>query len=315
MSAKTAAARPWIGSSSIAGILTLSPLSTPLQEYQKMVGEAPELVAADDEFFRRRKALEPYVREVVEQRTRIRITEQNIRYEDPASPFLRAEIDFEGIDLEDGSEVNGEIKTVHPFAAREWGESGSDAYPIHVAAQVQFGMMIRPKPRAVLIACVGFDDFRRYDALPDPEIAARLRADAVSFWADHVVPRVPPAPVSVEDMRRRYVVSKAKPVDATDEVFGMLEQHALACGEASRAETQAEALKLEIQKFIADHDTLMHHGRVVATWKSSKDGTVTDWKALSAEASEILNSEQWGALLRKHTRTRPGNRPFLNKLK
>ncbi|MEI7752669.1 MAG: hypothetical protein WCJ71_11360 [Candidatus Omnitrophota bacterium] len=97
--------------------------------YQKKIGEyQEEITPAKQKIFDRGHrweeiVVEMLVDELEEQGHDVKILARNQRYADPDYPFLRAEIDVEL--LIDGEEVNGEAKTVSPFAAKAWGEVGT----------------------------------------------------------------------------------------------------------------------------------------------------------------------------------------------
>src|SRR3990167_8511669 len=150
--------RTYLGGSDIAAVMGLSPWKTPLQLYEEKIAETVEAISDEKRrFFARRKRQEPVIAEMLADEynievTRLSLDEHPNRYTDAEYPWMAAEIDFECLmtpavrahfearedfsAIPDGAPLNGEIKTVHPFAANQWGEQGSEDVPIHYSAQV-----------------------------------------------------------------------------------------------------------------------------------------------------------------------------------
>lgn len=187
----------YIGGSDIAAILGLSPWrnavdlwldkTTPRRE-----GDGNNAVAK-----RRGSRLEPYIIDMICEDYGLEIVERNHRYLDDEYPFLAAEIDFEYQDPETGQVENGEIKTVHPFKKKEWGEVETDSLPLYYLTQVHHGMGVRHARRCRVFALIG-DELRPYVVERDDELIASMRARAVDFWTRYVVPQVQP-PLNFDD--------------------------------------------------------------------------------------------------------------------
>jgi putative phage-type endonuclease len=188
--------RGYIGGGNVAGILGLSPYKSPLDEFLVITGQADGITAERETFFERRKALEPWAAQVFAQRTGIKIVATNRRYTDGEHDFLKAEIDFE---TADGG--NGETKTVHPLAARDWGDSESDNLPVYVTAQAMHGLMVTGRKHCWVHALIGFDDDRSYRIERDDETIAGIRAAELAFWNDNVLRMREPAPRTAEDLK------------------------------------------------------------------------------------------------------------------
>jgi hypothetical protein len=124
----------------------------------------------------------------------------NKRYTDPDVPVFACEIDFE-LRLDGSSDItNAELKTVHPFMAKEWGESGTDTAPIHYLAQGMWGLGITKRKHCIVGALFGADSLRVYPVDRDDETIAAMRFKAAKFWSDHVLTRIPPPPAVLADM-------------------------------------------------------------------------------------------------------------------
>ena len=255
--------------------------------------------------------------------TRLSMDADPNRYVDPEFPFLAAEIDFEFLmspsvraafpdrpdfaSIDDGTLVNGEIKTVHPFKASEWGEQGSEEVPIHYAAQVMHGLGVTRTPAALVAALFGLDILLCFPIMRDDETIAAMRAKAVKFWTENVLKRIPPEAVSVEDIKRMYAKFAGRPVDLSQEAYEAL----LGIETLRRRAKQIEQDKAEAEWRIArcvafnwglplinpdkpeipseENAVLMYDGRQAGSWNRQR-GTYLDEKRLAKEKPEIVSA-------------------------
>lgn len=189
----------FIGGSDIASIFGVSPWKTAYELWEeKTSGWQQESSEARDKVLNRGKKLEPLVIEMLQEERDIYIWERNQVHVDPEFPFLRAEIDFEYV-IEENHIGNGDVKTVHPFAAKEWGEEGTDEFPIYYCLQFMHGLMVTRRQVCMVAALIGADDLRVYEVRRDEELIAEIRKRAVSFWYDNIANRVPPPIQNSED--------------------------------------------------------------------------------------------------------------------
>lgn len=197
----------FIGGSDVAAILGVSPYRNVVDLWLDKTSpraEGNHNAAAK----RRGSRLEPYILDMIREEHGLQIVAANERYIDPELPFLAAEIDFEYLDEETGQVENGEIKTVHPFKTKEWGEIGTDELPLHYVAQVQHGMGVKKARRCRTFALIG-DELKPYVVERDDELIAVMRDQAATFWNNYVVPRVQPpidykAENVLETLKRLY---------------------------------------------------------------------------------------------------------------
>ena len=278
--------RGYIGGGNVAGILAVSPYKSPLDEYLTITGQAEAADEGREIFFRRRKALEPFAAEAFELHSGLKIARRNVRYEDPTHVYLRAEIDFE---TEDG--CNGETKTVHPFAAKEWGTPGTDEIPVYVTAQAMHGLMLKPDAPATWVhALVGLDDDRVYRIERDPELIAGIRGREIAFWRDHVEKMVPPEPTNLEDLRRLFR-DKGTPLEADGELLTDYNELRDLKARAKADEGAIEALELRIKLRLREASRLELEGRTLLTWKEQSTNRF-DQKAFAADPPGSIRAVQ-----------------------
>lgn len=178
----------YIGGSDIAAILGISPWKTATALWLDKI--KPPIEGDKNASAKRRGTrLEPYIVDMIRDEQGLVVAARGQRYIDAEFPYFASEIDVE-FDV-DGTLENGEIKTVHPFKAKEWGEEDTDALPVHYTAQVQWGMGVTRRKRCRVFALIG-DDLRTYVVERDDEIIAGMRQSADEFWQKYVQPLVQP---------------------------------------------------------------------------------------------------------------------------
>lgn len=279
----------YIGGGNVAGILGVSPYKTPYAEYLGIIeGRTEEEGEARRRFFARRKALEPFATDVFQQATGLAVVRTNVRYTDPELPFLRAEIDFETQD------ANGEIKTVHPMAARDWGQPGEDACPVYVTAQAMHGLMITGKRLCYVQALIGFDDDRVYRIERDDETIAAIRAKEIDFW-QRVMDRNPPDPMASSDLLRMFERDAGTSIEADFDQAGAVYELKAVKQQIKVLEADEERLSEAVKLTFKDAAVLTVDAKPIATWKS-QDAKRFDQTAFAAAHPDLF--EQF-----KHTTT------------
>lgn len=327
----------YLGGSDVAAIFGVSPWKTPYDLWLDKTtprSEEPQLDPAKAKFFRRRKRQEPVIAEMLMEEygmevTRLSLDDNPNRYKDPEHPFMAAEIDFEFVmtqsvrehfpdrpefaAIPDGTLLNGEIKTVHPFKAFEWGEQGSEEVPIHYAAQVMHGLGVTRRPAAIVAALFGLDILVAFPIMADQDTIAAMREKAVHFWNVNVLQGIPPDPVSVDDVKRMYYGYKGKPVDLSDDALQALKDIEAIRGRKQAFENDMATCEWTVARCVAfnwgvdaietskkKNDTkpdvtstedavLMYGGVQVGSWNRQR-GSFLDQKRLAAEKPEIVQA-------------------------
>lgn len=246
--------RTYLGSSDVAAILGLSKFKTPVDVYFEKIGQGIAPDAAKEKLFRRGKRLEPVVIDMLAEELGYEITARGARYRDPGYPWMAAEIDAETVI--DGETVNIEVKTVHPFAADEWGEIDTDEIPVHYAAQAMYGLMVTGRQRCIFAALFGADNLVTYDLRRDEETIAGIRAKAIAFWSHHVLQRVPPEPIVLTDVYRLMRRDADTIIEADKDLTRLLAAYKEAKSKESAAGAQIEELKYQIGVRVLGSDAL-----------------------------------------------------------
>lgn len=207
----------YIGGSDIAAILGISPYKTAtdlwLDKIRPPVENGQNAAAK-----RRGTRLEPYIVDMIEEEHGLKVVKRNQRYVDPDVPFFAAEVDAET------ANENIEIKTVHPFKAREWGELETDQLPVYYVAQVQWQMGIHRRERTHVFALIG-DELRRYLVERDEETIDALRERALEFWERYVLPKLQP-PLDYADRKTLDTLKRMYPgTDGSTLAANAMQEH------------------------------------------------------------------------------------------
>lgn len=296
----------YIGSSNAAAILGLSPWCSKMQVYLEKNGLAEEIDDKKRAVFARGHRFEPVVigmlcDELTAQGHEVRVMARNRRYVHNEHPFIGSEIDVEL--LVDGEEVNGEAKTVSPFAAKLWGAPDSGDVPLYYQAQCMHAMSVYPRRRTVIGAMVGLDDFRVRWIERDDDLIQIITAKEVEFWQDVQAGRMP-APTTASDVAWLYQ-DRGEAVEITADAALAVEKLRQIKQQQAALDAEREQLELKIQLQMRDAATALDStGQTLATWRQNKERKATDWKAVA----QALGASP--ALIEQHTRTEPGARVF-----
>jgi predicted phage-related endonuclease len=309
----------YLGSSDIASILGVSPWQSSFMLYQKKIGEfVEEITPAKQRIFDRGHRweeiiVEMMVDELSDRGHDVKILARNQRYTDPEFSYMRGEIDVEL--LIDGEEVNGECKSVNPFAAKEWGDREGEEIPIHYAAQAMFSLMIKPCKRVVFAAVTGFDDAPMIRWMErDNETIQGIRTRSIDFW-NRVQTREPPEPTTLDDVKFLYQRDGGLALEADSDLVELCQALKDIKSQVKVAESQAELLATKIKVRMGDAATIISGGRPLCTWKNNKDSRKTNWEGafdlLQDYASAPIEAVQ--KAIQEATKVTVGNRVLLLK--
>ena len=283
-----------LGGSDIAALMGLSKWSTPLQLWEKKTGRFVEVITRQKQkLFDRghrweQPAFEMLVDELEARGHKVVLVGSSRRYRDPIHEFLECEIDREI--LLDGELVNVEIKSVHVFAAAEWGEGDTDEIPIYYGTQVMHGLGITQRRLTVVGALFGADVIVPYFVTRDDETINVLRERAIDFWS-FVLSDIAPDPINMEDMMRLFARRNGKPADVDEDTALALADLANIRTQIKTFEGNEEELKFKVCDGIRrawgllpetepeDNAVIRFNGLEIGSWKKQSRNTI-DSKAL-----------------------------------
>ena len=211
--------RQGIGGSDVAAIIGISKWRTPLDIYNDKTeeGEPADGQEDDNPSMEWGRRLEPVIREKYADATGFWVSKPEAMFVNTDHPFMIADVD--GI-CEDGRIL--ECKTAR--SGKDWGEEGTGEIPQYYQTQVQHYMAVLGAPVCDVAVLIGGSDFRIYTVRRDQELIDLLINDEEEFWEKHVVPGIPPAPMSISEMAATYPVSNGGEVEATTEIADALKE-------------------------------------------------------------------------------------------
>lgn len=303
--------RVFLGSSDIASVLGLQPQTwrTAVGTWQRKVQDEPDEPHTDRAKRRvlaRGHVVEPLVQKMLAELydiPELRLESvSNVRYIDRTLPWAAAEIDFQVplgavrhlfrpddvIGAADDEMVNVEIKTVHPFAASEWGEEGSEDIPVHYAAQMYWALGVTGRRFAICAALFGADDLVLYPIVADAETIAGMRDRAVVFW-QHVTDRTPPPVQTVGDTLALWPRDNGEPVQATEDIVAAVRTLRAMKSTLSSYENGADGITVFVRDYMKDATTLVDGGTELATLKSQRTTSI-DQEKLKSEFPEAYKA-------------------------
>lgn len=287
--------RKFLGGSDISALLGIAPANwkrnTPLALYLDKI-EPPVADTQNLGVKRRGKRWESVVAEMLIEELqskdhKIEIVSNNKRYIDPDVDYFACEIDFE-IKLDGEDDItNVELKTVHPFAASDWGESGTDSTPVWYTAQCVWGLGVTRRRRTILAPLFGADEIRTFPIEADPALIADIRETARKFWTENVLARVPPPPGGLVDLARLFPKDVGTSIEATDlKVIDALVELRDVKDRIKLLEADKDEREFIIKGFMKDASTLTVGGKKACSWKHQVANRV-DLTALREARPEI----------------------------
>jgi putative phage-type endonuclease len=280
----------FIGGSDIASVTSISPWKSRVQLWHDKC--RPRLDLPERAALRRGKRWESVVAEMLVDELHARghaveIVGGNVRYLDQLAQHFACEIDFE-VKLDGADEVtNVELKTVHPFKTREWGESDTDDVPDWYAAQAQWGMMVTDRKRCIVAALFGADRLTVHPIERDDEVIALLRRAASEFWQQHVLTDTPPAATELDDADLLHPHESGHVIEADDTLQKLLAHMRRLRAEIDAREAEKDSLELAVKVAMGSASMICVGKQALCTWRNSPRPSL-DQKALKAAHKQLV---------------------------
>jgi predicted phage-related endonuclease len=292
--------RAYLGGTDIAGIIGVSPWSSPLSVYVDKT--APEQAEDKDSLpMRRGLALERFIADEF-----VRARPGIVTYH--PSPIVRtdwgfpagASIDYMVARVEHPRTPVGlmDSKTAMSFySRRQWKEPDPDRglqegdLPDAYYTQLQWYLAVSGLSHAWAAADTGDDSLTVVPVTPSPSIQARLIDAGREFWTQHVERGIAPEPsgtdADADALSRMWPDTiPDPPVTIEDELAEVILSDYLAHKfKAEEAKRAADADKQRLQALMGEHETAVI-GRWKLAWKRQSRTTV-DTKRLKAEKPDL----------------------------
>ena len=185
--------------------------------------------------------------------------------------------------------VVGEKVPVEYKALSRWDGEIPDYY----FSQVQHQIMVTESDYAyfVVLALGVQKNFVIQKINRDDEFINLMREEEVSFWNDHVIPKDPPAPITIDDVKKVYPDSiKGSKLETNSEnVINKINQLAVIKAEIKEKKSECDSLQKDLMEIMQEDEAIVNKdtGKVMCTWKQTNPSLVFDRKRLMDEEPEI----------------------------
>lgn len=287
--------RSGIGASDVAGILGISPWSSPYSVWADKVGITPFDTDAT-EAQEMGLALEPTINALFHARTGLYVAGEQSRVTHPDLPWALATLDgkvYDGIIGPDGMWGilgNLEAKTTSDSPAK-WEQAIPDMY----AAQVQWQMFVTGAERtwvAAIHASFGLK-FRVYEIARDNDDIEFIVDKVTDFWHNHVIAGVAPetdATLATTEALRHLPVEPGTVIDLEDTIAGHVTELRSLKDEAKETERLIAFHENAIKAAMGEATDAYYDGVPVATWRP-QSRTTFDVKAYREANPDLDLSE------------------------
>jgi len=195
-----------------------------------------------------------------------------------------------------------EATTTNQWAYKSWEDDGA---PMYKYCQIQHYFNVTGHKWGAIAVLVGGSELKSIDVKPNPEFITMMEEKLIDFWVNHVVPRIPPDPISSDDIKKLYPVSDPlKEIEATGETYELLQEVLKLEEQRKLFEGKEKSLKVRLKAVFQDAEIMTFEGGTVATFKTSKERNTFNKKMFGGDYPELLT---------KYTEQKPGNRVLLLK--
>lgn len=264
-----AARKAGIGGSDVAAILGINPYRTAMQVWLEKTGRMePEDISNKPAVYWG-NVLEPVIADEYAKRTglELEIVPETLKHS--KFPWLLGHIDRRIIGLSKFLEC----KTAGFYAAKDWGDTGTDFVPEPYIMQIQHYLAITGYEEADLAVLIAGSDFRIYNIKRDEGLISMMIEELNNFWHNHVLADMPPQSTSRLDVAQLHPRDNGDLAEAPTETVAAINEYKLLKAKISDLETIKNRWEHEITKTIGPASGIKIADQVLATWKANKNGS------------------------------------------
>lgn len=283
----------FIGGSDAPAAVGVSPWRTPYQLWQEKTGEAEP--QPDTPILAFGRMVEDFVRGEFSRLHGVQVLRPRTMHVHPKYAWMAGHLD-------------GVISPRRIFEAKSarfrtgWGEEGSDDIPTQYLVQCLHYLEITGADVVdVAVLFSGCPPIHHYVVERDLAAIEALVEQEHAFWRK-VETREPPAPLNPADCARRWSRSLEASIEATPDILRSLVSLTETKDAIKRLQEIEESTETKIKTFMEGNALLTYNSTILATWRTSRDGTQLDRDRLARELPDIV---------REYQITRPGSRRFL----
>jgi len=174
-----------------------------------------------------------------------------------------------------------EIKTAHALSINsdDWGEENTDEVPINYWYQCMWYMGITGVHTCDLAVLFGGQRFKVYTIEYDDEIFNALLKRAKEWWYKHILTGIAPDPHDEAEAKLKWAKSSpGKETIVGTDVAELVNQLKEVNSKLAILEDEKQSIRDRLVPMLEDAEIITYQGEKIATYKSNKDSTVTNWK-------------------------------------
>jgi len=242
------ARREGLGGSDVAALFGLSPWKSPLQIYQdKIEPPQPQEMTEWQKLGHvlEKNVLIPYYQEHYEGDLSFPSTQLHRTHK-----FMIGHIDG----LVKNTTTLVECKNVGGYKnTDQWGEAESDMVPYPYLLQCQHYMEVFNASETHLVALFGGNKIETFVLKRNEKLIKKIIEKEKSFWENHVLKKIPPAPSTLNDIRLLFPYASAlKEAVATSELLGEIWEYKARIEKLGSAEKEVQKTKIKLQNFMGN---------------------------------------------------------------
>lgn len=178
--------------------------------------------------------------------------------------------------------------------------------PPYWYCQLQYQLGVMELQHGALAWLVSGIDFDYHDFDFNPDFYEEMTARIEEFWLKNVQEDIEPDITTAEDVCAKYMRSQlGKVVIADNDICATVGELKTIKEQTSQLKARQAELEDTIKLAMKDGESLLDtHGQVLCTWKTAKDSTKFNEKALQEEMPKVYE---------KYLQTKQGSRRFLVK--
>ncbi len=313
------------GGSELGAAAGLNPFMSPLHVYLEKTGQAPAFDGNEDtdrgDFFEdgtaKWWAKKTGATDLTEPGT---LLSQRHKYL-LSTPDRKAKLE--------GEPLVAQIKVPRLYA-RGWGESGTDAVPAYVLAQIHSDMHVAETELGHVVRFHG-DELHIHPVGFDTEFFGLLVEANNRLWVDHILKRVPPeAGHQDADVLKHLHPKDTEPKLSLSELSGdvveVVEAFRRVKGQFEEVKERHDGLVNRLKQIIGNRAGLETPFGAIS-YRNNKSSIAVDWQAVVQEFRNYIQlgssqrPELRGLLMEleaiegNHTKEKPGARPFIARLR
>lgn len=183
-----------------------------------------------------------------------------------------------------------ECKTASAYVAGEWGDPGTGEIPDSYKIQCHHQMIMTNYKCVDVPVLLGGNTFRIYTVHYDQKLADIIIGKESDFWYKHVVPRVPPNPITLGDLDVLYAKEDGSTAIADElAIDALIDRHDI--DERIKMLNAAKnTANMKIKGAMGNASLLTdEYGKPLATWKNQSTRRL-DQKTLKEKQPDIVRT-------------------------